>query len=316
MRLIKLSYTVLLSLFLFSCGDKDKAPKIGELDFGEVNPEKSITKTMTIDFNPAAQSDPNAFLEFQFVSTDGKPLNDVSFKIQGKPTSENKFKIKHADLDPNHKVKIEIIFSQKAKEKDYNGYLMLINSSDELKQNITYGDASVVKNLHEQVGVFHAKYVVPTPQWKLYLMYALAFLFVSLVLWLLIIRNKVYPPMTGTINTPEGAIKLNGYRMFYIYSGEIPKAAKQGFFSSLFTGKIGKKSIMSLQEDGKSCHILVTTQSTPKGIRNRISLSDNTISITKGQNVLYDQCDYVISKSDSKLKFEFVYSNIKHQQTI
>jgi hypothetical protein len=223
MRLFKLSYTVLLSLFLFSCGNKGNTPKIGELDFGEVNPDKSITKTMTIDFNTAAQSDPNAFLEFEFVSTDGKPLNDISFKIMGRTTSGNKFKIKHADLDPNHKVEIEILFSQNAKEKDYNGYLMLINSSEDLKQNITYGDAAVVKNLHEQVGVFHAKYVIPMASWLFWTILILSVLIViGTVVFILTRDNMPFGKKTfkyGTIGFPSGessSVKLEKLAVYDI----------------------------------------------------------------------------------------------------
>lgn len=308
-------FAICLLVFFCSCGGKKDSPKIGNLDFGEVNPGKESEILLPIEFNNAARENPEAFLEFEYKNSLNEPIPNVIFKVSSKVVS-GKFKIKPSDVGPDGNVKLEVQFSENANEKDYEGYLMLVNASDELKQNITFGDSTNSTSINNKIGVFHAKYVVPTPQWKLYLMYVLAFLFVSLLLWLLIIRNKVYPPMTGTINTPEGAIKLNGYRMFYIYSGEIPKTAKQGFVSALFTGKIGKKSILSLQEDGKSCHILVTTQSTPKGIRNRLSISDSSIAISKGQNVLYDQCDYVISKSDVKLKFEFVYSNIKHQQTI
>jgi hypothetical protein len=308
-------FAICFLVFFCSCGGKKDSPKIGSLDFGEVNPGRTSEVLLPIEFNNAAINNPEAFLEFEYKNSLNEPIPNVIFKVSSNVVS-GRFKIKPSDVGPDGNVKLGVQFSEKATEKDYEGYLMLVNASEELKQNITFGDSTNSTSINNKIGEFHAKYVVPTPQWKLYLMYALAFLLVSLLLWLLFIRNKVYPPMTGTINTPEGAIKLNGYRMFYIYSGEIPKAAKQGFLSSLFTGKIGKKNVMALMEDAKSNFVLVTTQSTPKGIRNRLSLSDNSLTITKGQNVLYDQCDYVISKSEAKIKFEFVYSNIKHQQTI
>ena len=245
----------------------------------------------------------------------GQAINGIKFKL-GARVINNKFRISPKDVDPNGKLNVGIIFPAGSKEQDYLGYLMLTDASNDLKQNISLNDTANVVNLNNKIADFHATYNVPLPTWELYSIYFLIFLLSSFLIWLVIIRNKIYPPMTGTINTPEGAIKLNGFRAFYIYGGQIPKNAQQGMISSIFTGKIGKKSTMSLTDDGISCFILVSTQSTPKGIRNRLSLSDNSLTIFKGQNVLYDQCDYVISKANSKTKFEFIYSNIKHKQTI
>jgi len=317
MKLHKIFQFLFIFLFIFSScnfGDNQNN-KIGELDFGEVNPGKVIEKTFTVEFNPAAQNDKSAFLEFEFVDKSGQAINGIKFKL-GARVINNKFRISPKDVDPNGKLNVGIIFPAGSKEQDYLGYLMLTDASNDLKQNISLNDTANVVNLNNKIADFHATYNVPLPTWELYSIYFLIFLLSSFLIWLVIIRNKIYPPMTGTINTPEGAIKLNGFRSFYIYGGQIPKNAQQGMISSIFTGKIGKKSTMSLTDDGISCFILLSTQSTPKGIRNRLSLSDNSLTIFKGQNVLYDQCDYVISKANSKTKFEFIYSNIKHKQTI
>jgi len=240
MKIIKI-FAILIGYILFftSCGEQ-VATSSSSLDFGEVNPGKSIVKTMTIDFNDAAKSDKSSFLEFQFCDSIGSPVPNVTFLVGKRKINGQKFRITPADLDPNNKVRISIQFSQNAVEKNYSGYLMLVNASDELKQNISNPDSKEPINIHQKIGEFKANYKVPMPAWQEYIYYALAFLLVFLLLWVGFIRDKVYPPMTGIINSPEGQIKLNGFKEFYIYGGAIPARANQGFISRLFSGKVGK----------------------------------------------------------------------------
>ena len=315
--MIKL-FAVLIGFIMFvsSCGEK-AATSSGSLDFGEVNPGKMIEKTLTLDFNAAAKADKAAFLEFQFCDSIGSPVPNVTFLVGKRKINGQKFRITPADLDPNNKVRISIQFSQNAAEKDYSGYLMLVNASDELKQNISHPDTKTPINVHQKIGAFKATYKVPMPAWQEYLFYAVAVLLVSILLWIVILRDKVYPPMSGIVNSPEGPIKLSGFKEFYIYGGAIPTKANQGFVSKLFFGKVGKYKAMAFEHSGNNSFVLICTHNTPKGIRNKLSLSDsNVLSITKGQNILYDQCDYEIHHIGTNQKFEFIYSNSKHQLTI
>ena len=212
-------------MFLFSCENKDIVPKIGELDFGEVNPNKIIEKTMTVGFNPAAKSDPNAFLEFEFVNVDGKPMENVLFKIAG-DSYPGKFKLKPTDIDPNGKVKIGIQFADNAKEQDYNGYLLIVNSSDDLKQSITYGDTSNSINLHDKVGNFHAKYVVPMAKWLFWTILILSvFIVIGTFVFILTRDNMPFGNKTfkyGTIGFPNGEIPSAKLEKLAIY--DISKA--------------------------------------------------------------------------------------------
>ena len=311
--MIKLfAFLVGFLMFVSSCGEK-AVTSSGSLDFGEVNPGKKIEKTLTLDFNAAAKADKAAFLEFQFCDSLGAPVENITFLVGKRKVQGQKFRVTPADLDPNNKVRISIDFAQNAKEKEYAGYLMLVDASDELKQNISHPDTKTPINVHQKIGAFKATYKVPMPAWQEYMYYALAFLLVILLLWIGFIRDKVYPPMTGIINSPAGQIKLNGFKEFYIYGGAMPARANQGFISRLFTGKVGKYQTMAFDQPGFNSYILVSTQKTPKGIRNKLIPSDITLlTITKGQNILYDQCDYEIHHNGTNQKFDFIYFNKNH----
>jgi len=311
MKFYRIYFLAALTVVLMvSCSESIKK---GELDYGEVNPQTRKEKTISIDFNSAARADRNAFLEFEFVDANGRPFNDATFYLHDRVVN-GRFKITPDDIDPNGKVKVGIEFPSGATEKEYTGALMLVNASSDLLENITYGDSTNIISIKTNVADVKAQYVVPMPSWQKYIIYSLIIFIACILIWSLVIRNKVFPKMTGTINTPEGAIKLNGFRMYYIYSGSAPKSSMQGFFSTFFSGKIGKKRIMAL-DDGKNSFILISPQKTPKGVRNRISVSDNSLRLA-GQNTLYDTCEYSVTKLESNLKFDFIYSNIKHKQTI
>ena len=302
MRLFKLNYFVLLSLFFFSCGEKVNAPKVGEMDFGEVNPNKSIEKTMSVGFNPAAKSDPNAFLEFEFVNKDGQPHNDISFEIRNRKTAGNKFKIKPADVDPNGKVKIEIHFSENAKEKDYNGYLMLINSSDDLKQNITYGDTTNLINLHEKVSYFHAKYVIPMAKWIFWTILILSLLIVIGTTAFILTRNNMpFGNKTfkyGTIGYPNGELLSVKLEKLPIYDISKSFGIDAGITLEPYDKKVNGKERRMARIRNKS-NLVVTI------------LYDGTEQIIGVTEDLYNMDEVKITTTDNKI-CQISYTNNKN----
>jgi len=309
-----LNIIICIGVFVISC-ERINNNSQNILDFGEVNPGSKSEKTLTIKFNQEAKRDKNAFLEFKFCDSKGNPIDDISFSIGNRNLSKGRFKITPADVDPNNKVRIEIEFTSKAKEGEYSGFLMIVDASEKLKANITQMHTKKSLNVNEKLGEFRANYQVPMPPSQKYLIYAIVLLLTFFLLWILVLRNRIFPPMSGRINSSEGEIKLIGFKQFYVYGDKIPKQAKQTFFSKLLTGKIGHFKANALGSDENN-YILITTQSTNKGIRNKFILSNSTnLTITKGLNILYDTHEYEIFNNNLNTKFIFNYSNQKHPFT-
>jgi len=195
-------------IVFFSCnliGKQDA--QIGEMDFGEVNPEKVVEKSLTFEFNSAAQNDKNAFLEFGFVDKSGKSIQGIKFKLGEKILNE-KFKISPADVDPNGKVRIGIVFPPNAKEQDYFGYLMLTDASNDLKQNISLNDTANLVNLNNKIADFHAKFEVPMESWLYWtILLGSIFSILGILAFILTRNNMPFGKTTfkhGTIGFPDG----------------------------------------------------------------------------------------------------------------
>ena len=191
MNLIKLFTCLVVGIvFLSSCGDNSIVSN-GNLDFGEVNPGQKIEKNLTIDFNAAAKSDKSAFLEFEFCDSLGSPISEITFIVGQRKFQGQKFRITPTDLDPNNKVRIGIQFSANATEKDYAGYLMLVNASDELKQNISNPDTKKNINVLEKIGTFKATYRVPMPTWLFWSVILLSITIVAFIIFFILTRNNM-----------------------------------------------------------------------------------------------------------------------------
>lgn len=211
MRLLKVIQSLLFFLFMLSScnfGENQKN-KVGEIDFGEVNPREVIEKTLTFEFNSAAQNDKSTFLEFEFVDKQGKGVQDIIFKLADKVIN-NKFRITPADVDPNGKVRVGIMFPKNAKEQDYFGYLMLINASNDLQQNISLNDTTNVINLHNKIADFHAKYEIPMASWLYWsILFGSVLSFLAIVILILTRDNMPFGKTTfkfGTLGFPGGEL--------------------------------------------------------------------------------------------------------------
>jgi hypothetical protein len=182
---------------------------VGEIDFGEVNPEKVMEKTLTLEFNPAAQNDKSAFLEFEFVDKSGKEIKDIKFRL-GDSIINSKFRVRPGDVDPNGKVRVGIIFPLGSKEQDYLGYLMLTDASNDLKQNISLNDTTNVVNLNNKIADFHAKYEIPMASWLYWsILLGSVLLFLGIVVFILTRDNMPFGKTTfkfGTLGFPGGEL--------------------------------------------------------------------------------------------------------------
>lgn len=208
MNILKLFTLIIFGFAILSSCQDDSSISNGRLDFGEVNPGKKIEKTITIDFNAAAKADKKAFLEFEFCDSIGSPVTQITFLIGKRKIKGQKFRITPNDLDPNNKVRIGIQFSENASQKEYSGYLMLVDASDELKQNISNPDSKEPINIHQKIGEFKANYKVPMSVWLFWsLILGSIVLAVSSVIFILTRDNMPFGKKTftyGTIGFPNG----------------------------------------------------------------------------------------------------------------
>jgi len=211
MKLHKIFQFLFISLFIFSsCNFGDNQNNnIGELDFGEVNPGKVIEKTLTVEFNPAAQNDNSSFLEFEFVDKSGQAIKGIKFKL-GDKVINSKFRISPGDVDPNGKVHVGIIFPPDAKEQDYVGYLMLTEASNDLKQNISLTDTTNIVNLNNKIADFHAKYEIPMASWLYWsILLGSVLSFLAIIVFILTRDNMPFGKTTfkfGTLGFPDGEL--------------------------------------------------------------------------------------------------------------
>jgi len=213
LKIIQLLFIFLLILSscnLSSCNvGGDQENEVGEIDFGEVNPDKVVEKTLTVQFNSAAQNDTSAFLEFEFVDRQGRGVQGMKFKL-GRQGINNKFRITPADVDPYGKVRVGIIFPRNAREQDYFGYLILTNASNNLQQNISLNDTTNIINLHNKIAKFHAIYVIPMESWLFWsILLGSLFSFLAIVAFILTRDNMPFGKKTfkyGTLGFPGGEL--------------------------------------------------------------------------------------------------------------
>ena len=161
-KIIKLFFWAILFTFC-SCGKPNKPT--ANMDFGEVHPDKIIEKILTLDFNEEAQQDPNAFVEFVYLSKDGLPPAGIIFTNDGKDIKGNVLKLYAKDFVVNHTKKIGIRFPSGSKQQEYEGVLKLVDASQDLKQYITFGDSSSSFQVNDIIGNWKAEYNDPYPIW-------------------------------------------------------------------------------------------------------------------------------------------------------
>ena len=174
-KIIKLFFWAILFTFC-SCGKPNKPT--AKMDFGEVHPDKIIEKILTLDFNEEAQQDPNAFVEFVYLSKDGLPPAGIIFTNDGKDIKGNVLKLYAKDFVVNHTKKIGIRFPSGSKEQEYEGVLKLVDASQDLKQYITFGESASSFQVNDIIGNWKAEYNDPYPIW---LKLAIGFMFILII---------------------------------------------------------------------------------------------------------------------------------------
>ena len=75
----------MISILAIACHEQEGS-SLGDIDFGVLTPDQKTEKTLTLQFNAEAQNDPNAFVQFVFLTKAGDefPKDQICFLVNGK----------------------------------------------------------------------------------------------------------------------------------------------------------------------------------------------------------------------------------------
>lgn len=237
---------VLLIFLLNSCKTEDDNPNnLPGINFGTStyydsflfsdSSNDSLTKTLKINFNDWAK-DNDAYADLYFLSDHGEiigsPDSKVKLFINNIPVPNGIIQLTSTEK-PSDSLEIKLLFDPSIKSKKFDGYLMLQNGIIERINNIEIQNASGI-----ELFKWNAKQEVVMNPLKKGLLWFLFIFASSLLIWFLLIRNKMYPKMARgqiILNSPYyKSIKTKGKRQVIFTD----KHYKQGWFNKLFAGKI------------------------------------------------------------------------------
>jgi hypothetical protein len=235
----------LIVLIFTSCDNKDGDFNLPGINFGtstyydsflfSESSNTQLTKKIKINFNDWAKEN-SGFANLYFVDDEGNIIgthnSSVSLYIND---NEVKDGIIHLTSSPksNDSLEIKLHFNPSANSKKFSGYVILQDGNIERINNIQTLNSSGVKLFK-----WNAKQEVVMNPLKKGLLWFLIIVAVTLMIWFLIIRNKMYPKMARgqiILNSPYyKSLRTKGARQIIFTS----KQYKQGWFNKLFAGKI------------------------------------------------------------------------------
>ena len=228
---------------LISCTNEYKSDLPG-INFGKNNYYDSflfskssntpLTKTLKINFNDWAQQN-DGFADLYFLDNAGNkigtPGSEVNLFINDVHKTDGIIQLSSSQK-PIDFLEIKLRFASSNSSKNFSGYLILQNGNIERINNIETKIPGV------QLFKWNAKQEVVMNPLKKGLLWFLAIIASSLLVWFLLIRNKIYSKMTRgqiILNTPYyKSIKTKGARQIIFTN----KHHKQGWINKLFAGKI------------------------------------------------------------------------------
>ena len=303
---------IALGLAAAGCG-KPGSKSLGEMDFGVITPEQKTQKMLTLQFNEDAQNDPEAYVQFLFVTKEGDefPRDQIRFTVDGKDHSL-KFFARDFRGDPKD-VRIGIEFSETAKQQVYEGRFVVADASPDLRQYVTYGVNKEKTIVGDRTSGLNARfeYLIPWPVWLKALVYLVVVALFLLLVWFGILKKMFFLKFDGGVieivepTQLQQEFKLAGLRYLYIGAN---KKTKQSSFSKLFTG--GVRSLLHEIPIGVSIY--------PVKIKNKVwhkITNDPSTVMDPLENTLYDFAEYKLTGSDSQT-IKFVYKNSKQQPQV
>ncbi len=237
---------VTLILMLNSCKTEDNNPNnLPGINFGtstyydsflfSESSNDSLTKTLKINFNDWAK-DNHAYADLYFLNDQdeiiGTPDSKVKLFINNNPITKGIIQLTSTEK-PSDSLEIKLHFDPSQKSQKFGGYLVLQNGKIERINNIEIQNASGI-----ELFKWNAKQEVVMNPLKKGLLWFLGVIATLLLIWFLLIRNRIYPKMARgqiILNSPYyKSTKTKGARQI-IFSN---KHYKQGWFNKLFAGEI------------------------------------------------------------------------------
>lgn len=232
---------LLLILFAFSSCEEKGIP-FGTVEYYpsflwvESN-TKPVVKVFDLDFSEDAKNDPQSYAEFQFVDNDGKEMSSDIFQVfvDNVQMANARFRI---PSDCKSK-EITIVFTPKAKQGKYQGYLRLVSHKlDRIdSQQLTLGQKVDVL----QWTLHYEKFMNPLAKVLLWI----AIILIScLLLWFIVLRPALYPHFgnftKSVLIEKNGAIvgqqtyPFKGARKVVFYNQKV----KQSLLEKIFIGEV------------------------------------------------------------------------------
>ena len=195
----------------------------------------TLSKTLRINFNDWAQQN-KGFVDLYFVDNEnriiGTPDSPVSLSINNEKVQNGIIQLSSFQK-PNDSLEIKLHFEPSKNSKNFAGYLMLQDGKIERINSIEIQNTSGV-----ELFKWNARQEVVMNPLKKGLLWFLIVVAGALLIWFLLIRNKMYPKMARghiILNSPYyKSLKTKGARQIVFTN----KPYKQGWFSKLFAGEI------------------------------------------------------------------------------
>lgn len=237
---------VVLILMLNSCISEDDNPNnLPGINFGastyydsflfSKSSNDSLTKTIKINFNDHAQ-DNEGFADLYFVdeanNVIGSPDSPLALYINNNEVSNGIIQLTSSPR-PSDSLEIKLLFNPSENSRDFSGFLMLQNGKIERINNIEIQNASGI-----ELFKWNARQEVVMNPLKKGLIWFLVIVAGSLLIWFLLIRNRMYPKMARgqiILNSPYyKSIRTKGVRQIIFTNHHY----KQSGFNKLFAGEI------------------------------------------------------------------------------
>ncbi|MFW5804440.1 MAG: hypothetical protein ACOCWG_04315 [bacterium] len=269
-----------------------------------------ITKQLELDFNDRAKK-LNSFITWELTEDDWQHF-DVEFNQGTFDEEENHFTIKAKDYKTLANSKKGIFITIKPKESlDEEGTYSLSMKVHEHSDNLAYENVNM---LNLELNDIYFVPPPPTPLWLRLLYIFLAVFVVFHIIWFALLKKKIYPRMTGSIQFSDGAIvKLNNCYEFYLYtSPRKPSYAQSTLFTSVYCGKKGAYQMPypeELRDDKK--FIIIKPVKARKGFINKLQKINNIEFISTNKK-LYHEEEYRFKDANADTVVSFVYDNVKH----
>lgn len=245
-KLMLLVTLVVLIFMLNSCKTEvDNPNNLPGINFGtstysdsflfSESTNSTVEKKIKINFNNWAQKN-KGFADLYFVDDGdkiiGTPGSNVKLFINDKHIIDGIIQLSSV-IRGNDSLTIELKLDPSDKSKNFNGYLILRDGNIERINNIETLNSSGI-----ELFKWNAKQDVVMNPLKKGLLWFLGVLSTSLLIWVLLMRNRIYPKMARgqiILNSPYyKSTKTKGARQI-IFSN---KHYKQGWFNKLFAGEI------------------------------------------------------------------------------